>query len=453
MPSTTCSLLALLALAAGCAGTPTAGERQARADLDAVRARYRPDEVRPALPALAPDAPLADWLRYAMLNDPRVEAAYHAWAGTVARITVARSRPDPALTLEADIAGAVETLMPGLMLPLPAPRKLAAAAEVATAEAQAAYHAFEAEVLRTAEATRSAYVRLHFVEDSLRVQREALALLRDVEALARQQVGAGRGTIQDVLRAEIEREQLQTQLANLEDSRGVLAARFRAALGHDPSDAAVPLPVRFDPGAPPLAAEELLALATAHNPALRRMAAEVRRGEALLALARASRVPDLTLGLEADLKASPVMWRPMASVTLPIWRDRIAAEIAAAQAATRSAEARLSAEEIALAAELAALLYLHRESARDEELYGVTLLPKARQSLAAARSGYAAGRSSFLDVIDAERQLLAFELARVAARTQRELTLASLSLAIAGLAPEGAPLLDLVPAAPVEPRP
>ncbi|HEX6886042.1 MAG TPA: TolC family protein [Planctomycetota bacterium] len=452
MPSTNRSLVALLALASGCAGAPTAGERQARAELDAVRAYYRPDEARPALPALDPDAPLETWLRYAMLNDPRIEAAFHAWAGTVARITVARSRPDPALTFEADIAGAVETLMPGLMLPLPAPRKLAAAAEVATAEARADYHAFEAEVLRTAEATRSAYVRLHFIEDSLRVQREALALLADVETLARQQVGAGRGTIQDVLRAEIEREQLRTQLANLEDSRSVLGARFRAALGHDPSDETVPLPARFEPGAPPLAAEELLALATERNPELARLSAQVRRGQALLGLARASRLPDVTLGLEADVKASPVMWRPMIGVTLPIWRDRIAAEIAAAESETHSAEARLSAAEIELAAELAALLYLHRESARDEELYGVTLLPKARQSLAAARSGYAAGRSSFLDVIDAERQLLAFELARVAARTQRELTLASLSLAIAGVAPEGAPLLDLVPAAP-EPRP
>jgi len=449
MPSTPFFLVALLALAAGCAGTPTAGERQARADLDDVRGRYRPDEARPELPALAPDAPLADWLRYAMLNDPRVEAAFHAWAGTVERITIARSRPDPALTLEADIAGAVETLMPGLMLPLPAPRKLAAAAEVATAEAEAAYHAFEAEVLRTAEATRSAYVRLHFLEDALRVQREALALLGDVETLARQQVGAGRGTLQDVLRAEIEREQLHTQIANLEDSRGVLQARFRAALGHDPEDESVPLPAGFEPGAPPLPAEELLALASEHNPGLRRMAAEVRRGQALLALAHAGRVPDVTLGLEADVKASPVMWRPMASVTLPIWRDRIAAEIRAAQAETRSAEARLTAEEIDLAAGLAALLYLYRESARNEELYGVTLLPKARQSLAVARSGYAAGRSSFLDVIDAERQLLAFELASVEARTQRELSLISLAMTIAGVAPEGAPLVPT----PVENRP
>ena len=78
---------------------------------------------------------------------------------------------------------------------------------------------------------------------------------------------------------------------------------------------------------------------------------------------------------------------------------------------------------------------------------------RARQSLDAARSGYAAGRSSFLDVIDAERQLLVFDLSLVEARTQRELSLASLSLLIAGTAPEGAPILPTAPAPSKEANP
>jgi outer membrane protein TolC len=51
------------------------------------------------------------------------------------------------------------------------------------------------------------------------------------------------------------------------------------------------------------------------------------------------------------------------------------------------------------------------------------------------------GRASFLDVIDAQRTLLDFEIAGIEAQTQRELALASLSLAIAGLPPSGSPTL------------
>ena len=135
------------------------------------------------------------------------------------------------------------------------------------------------------------------------------------------------------------------------------------------------------------------------------------------------------------------MWTPSASVTLPIWRDKIAAEIAGAQAGKRAAEARLTGEQVQLAAELAAMLYMYRESVRNTRLLEDRLIPKGRQSLQAARAGYANGKSGFLDVIDGYRQLLGFDLAIIEARTQRELALASLSLLIAGVPPQGSPTL------------
>ncbi|KAA0216294.1 MAG: TolC family protein [Leptolyngbya sp. PLA3] len=442
--STTFAALTI-ALLAGCTGTPTASERQARTDLDAVGSMYRPGGVRPDLPSLTAQSPLADYLRYAILNNPRVEAAYYAWAAAVERITPARSMPDPRLTFGADITNMLEALMPGLMVDLPGPGKLRAAGDVAAAESSAGYFDFEFEVLQTAFAVKSAYVRLHFLERTLQVERETLALLADVETQARQQVGAGRGTVQDVLRAQIDREQLENTIANIDDSRSVIEAEFRAALGHSPSDLSIPLPATFEPSPAPPPADEVLAIAAAHNPRLGRMESDVRRGEAMLDLARTSRVPDLSVGIEADVKASPVMWRPTASMTLPIWRDKIAAEIAAAQADKRSAEARLTAEQIALAAEFASMLYLYREGGRNATLFENALLPRARQSLDAARSGYTTGRSSFLDLINAQRQLLEFELAAVEARTQQELSIASISLLIAGAAPEGTPLLPTAP--------
>ncbi|MDX2131292.1 MAG: TolC family protein [Planctomycetota bacterium] len=207
---------------------------------------------------LTTESPLADYLRCAMLNNPRVEAAYYAWAASVERITPARSLPDPRLTFEADIADMLDAVMPGLMLDLPGPGKLRAAGDVAAAEAKVGYFGFESEVLQAAYATKSAYIRLHFLSDTIRVQREALALLGDVESQAQQQVGAGRGTIQDVLRAQIEREQLANQIANLEDSRGVLEAEFRAALGHSPADVSVPVPATFEVASSPGSVDTVL---------------------------------------------------------------------------------------------------------------------------------------------------------------------------------------------------
>ncbi len=442
----------VLAVASGCAGSPTSPEQRAREDVETVRAAYRPGDATPALPALTSESPLADTLRFAVLRHRSVEAAYYAWVASVERITVARSRPDPRLTFEADVSRMLGALMPGLMVDFPGPGKLAAAGEVAAEESRATYFAFEQAILRTAVAVKTAYYRLHFLEENLRVQRATLALLRDLERLAQQQNAAGRGTLQDVLRAQIELEQVTTQIENLTDSRLPLLAELKAAVGLGVADADPAIPAAFEPSPDTLDADELLRTALVRNPGLRRMESEVRRGEAMIGLARKTAVPDYALGLEADVKAVPVMWRPGASVTLPIWRDKIAAEIASAQAEKRSAEARLGAEQIAVATELAMLLYAYRESRRDIELLSERLIPKGRQSLEAARIGYSTARAGFLDVLDAQRQLLAFESSLVDARTRRELALASISFTLAGVPPAGAPVLPAA-SAPEESKP
>lgn len=444
LPSATLGCAALLALL-GCTGSPAASERAARADVAAVSQRYRPGDARPTLPALSAASPLADYLLFAMLNSPRVEAAYHDWAAAVEGITPARSLPDPRLTFESDIADTVLTLMPGLMLDLPGPGKLQAAGERMAAESRAAYFGFEQEILRTALAVKSAYYRLHFLEETIRVEGETLRLLVDLEQLAQQQNAAGRVTLQDVLRAQIARDQVETQITNLEDSQSALVAELKSALGLGPRDAAPPIPATFEPSAGDPRPDELLATALSRNPDLRALEEDVLRAEASLGLARKAGVPDFSFGLEVDLDADPTVFRPSAGMSLPIWRDKIAAEIAGAQASKRAAEARLGAEQVQLAAELASMLFLYREAVRNDALLRDKLVPRARQSLDAARAGYVNGRAGFLDVIDAQRTLLEFELAGIEARTQRELTLASLSLAIAGVPPSGAPTLERGP--------
>jgi outer membrane protein TolC len=426
---------------AGCKGIPTPSERQSRANLRAVTQAYRPGQRQPALPTLDTNATLAVFLTYAMLNQPRVEAAYYDYAAAVERITTERSLPDPRLTLELDIQDVVATVMPGLMTDLPWVKKLRIRADVASAESQARYSGFAMAVLQTAFDVKRPYYQLYFLNERLRAYRETLGLLGQVEQLARTQVEAGRATLQDVLRAEIEQERLKTEIVNADDSRNPMRAQFKAALGIRPDLPGPPMPGQFESTPLDLTSDQLFADALARNPRLRAMAAEVRMAETGIRLARMSRLPDFSLGVEADAKAAPAMVRPTLGVTLPIWRDKIAAEIAAAQAQKSAAQARLSAEQIQLAVEFADKSFLYREATRNLQLLADTLLPKARQALEVARAGYSSGKTDFINLLDAERSLLEFKLAEVEARTRRELVLAEVSLLIVGVPPPGAPLL------------
>jgi outer membrane protein TolC len=128
------------------------------------------------------------------------------------------------------------------------------------------------------------------------------------------------------------------------------------------------------------------------------------------------------------------MYRPLGTITLPIWRDKLAAQIAEAQANKRAAEARLTAEQIALAVEFAEKSYTYREATRNLVLLREQLLPKAKRSLELARIGYLSGQLDFFNLSDSERTLLQFELDEVGALTQRELALTDLSLTLLGRA-------------------
>lgn len=444
------AVVLVVVLLAGCKGIPTQGERKAQADLGSVGESFRPQDQRPVLPTLHTNSGLSNFLYFAMLNQPQVEAAYFDWVASVRRITVERSLPDPRLTFQSDIADTVMSLMPGLMMDFPGPGKLKAAANVATAESETRYFVFESAVLQTAFALKRAYYQLHFLDAKVEVNRQTLALVADLERLARTQNEVGKVTLQDVLRAQIEHDRLTTEIANLEDSRNPLLAQFKAALGLPAEQPNPPVPAQFESTSLDLTAEHLFAQALARNPRLRAMEAEVRRADASLRLAYKSRIPDFALGVEVDAKASPVFATPQLGVTLPIWRDKIAAEIAGAQAGKRAAEARLSAEQIALAVEFAEKSFMFRESSRNLALLQERLLPKARQSVEVARAAYLSGQLDFLNLIDAQRTLLGFQLSEVDSRTQRELALAELSLLILGQPPSGAPFLN--PAGDSSPR-
>lgn len=427
--------LAAILLVAGCRGLPATGEKAARQDVAAVGGQLQTNA-----PALSTNSTLRDCVLFAVRNHPQVIAAYADWAASVENITVARSLPDPKLTFELYAADIVSSLMPGLMAEIPGPGKLSARAVAASAESRAKYFQFATTVQQTAFAVEKSFYPLHFLDAKLAVNRQTMALLTSLEALARTQNEVGQGTLQDVLRAQIEQEKLQTETENLEDSRHVLLAQFKAALGLHVGQADPPVPTVAEFTETPWT-EESLAIALGQNPKLKAMAAELQAADASIREARKEKIPDFTVGGEVDVKASPFIWNPQLSMTLPIWRDKLAAKLANAQAGKRAAEARLSAEQIALVVNFTEQTYLIREADRELKLLRERVLPRARQSLEIARVAYRSSRVDFLNVIEDERSLLTLQLDEIAAQTRREVARSELKLLIAGVPPENAPLL------------
>jgi outer membrane protein TolC len=118
------------------------------------------------------------------------------------------------------------------------------------------------------------------------------------------------------------------------------------------------------------------------------------------------------------------------SVSLPVWRERIRAAEAEADAEMAAAEARREAAVDAVRAEVAQAADLLAEMSHVVELYESRLLPAARDQLRAGRTGFESGQVDFISVVEAERNLRSVELGYEEARTDRHRRLAALERAV-----------------------
>jgi len=427
---------------AGCRGVQTSGEKQARHDFGAVAGVYRPDNRAPTLPALTPESSLSNYLAYALLNSPAVEASFYGWSASVESITVTRSLPDPQLTFQAYIQNVITSLMPGFAWSIPGPGKLRARAGVAAAQSQGKYFAFESAVLQAAFNLKRAYYQLGLLDEQLRLKRESHSLLEEQEHSLRAQNAAGIASMADLLRVQSAYDRAGTDLANVEDSRQSLLENFKAALGLAPDQADPPTPAHFETSRENPDIDELRRVAFANNPQLAAMQADVRAAEAGITVAYKERVPDFSLGLSVDVKASPWLYWPQAGMSLPVWRDKIAAEITGAKAETLAAQSRLKAAQIDLVVNFAEKSFAYRQTGRNLALIEDELIPRARQSLETVRAGYRTSTINFSTLADAEQMLLDLQLEAAQTRADREIALADLSILVAGLPPGNAPTVS-----------
>lgn len=426
----------LSAALAGCAVAPSTAELSARASSAEVGARLNlsADRAGPPPPA---DASPGEFIRYAVLHHPAVQAAYHDWRASIADIAPARALPDPKLTFEADITDTLMTLMPGLMFDFMSVGKRTAMAGELTAGSEVARRGFDAAVLRTAAEVRRSWIELAYAREAGELYMAAIGDLE--EALALDNATFATAGMMASLEPQV---RLQNQIAEhhshhlaIEDRIAAARARFKAALGLLPSDPDPAWPRAGLTATLLPTSDELWRRTLTGNPELARMRAMVEMAVAGVEVARKTRTPDFSLGLMSDLKASPLMFRPTASLSLPVWREKIAETIAAAEARRDAAAARVTAEQLTMAAGLASMLYMVREADRMLAYIDDTALPNLARVSATAEAGYQTGAGGPGMITEARHMATLMRLERLAALRERENAVTDLLLMTADIAP------------------
>ncbi len=428
---------AMLVMMTGC-GNPAAHpfERfrdDARRDYQAELAPQRPAE------SLPDEATLTDYTAYALRHNAALEAAFNRWQAALAKIPQARSLPDPKLSYRYYIRE-VETRVGamrqgvGVSQTFPWIEKLMLREDAAAQAARAAHANFQAQRWQLVRRVAEAYWELYYLDQSVAVVGENRRLVEHLEGVARTRYKTATASHPEVIRAQVELGKLGDRFVSLQDLRGQAAAELNAAMNR-PTDSTVPAIIPADDEYVTIDDAEMLRQLEEANPKLAAMQAEVEQRQHEVELARQAYIPDLTLGVDyTDMNDSIAGRHPsddgkdavavMASINLPIWYGKLSAGVREARHKHYAAMLARQQTLADLTARVRRAGFDYRDAQRKYDLYSNTLLPKARQLVKAREGAFRGGTASFLDLVDAQRVLLEFNLAVARARADRGKSLA-----------------------------
>jgi outer membrane protein, heavy metal efflux system len=391
-------------------------------------ARWLPALLACAGAAVAQDDPprarleLAEALALARVHDPSLAAARLRRPLDLAGLSVAGERPNPEARYEHT------NELPRDLVSLAQPLELGGKRGRRIAAARAALRTGEAE-LAQAEAQAEADARRAYYALSSAQRREAIAReLRDLAARG-QRVAAEREQVGDVSRLEVLqagllRDAAENEAAALGGELAATRAELNARIGRplaEPTEVSGDLP-ELPPPAPPDAAR---------NAALAVLDRRIDEAQARLGVARAQRIPDLTVEGTLTHGAEPEFtwgYHAAVAVVIPLF-TRHTAGVQLEEATL----AQLVAQRATLGGQVGAAAFAARaraEAARAAyRRYHDTILPDSRTVEAMAEESYRAGQTALPALLEALRAAREVRQKELQAASDYESALAALQQA------------------------
>jgi outer membrane protein, heavy metal efflux system len=243
---------------------------------------------------------------------------------------------------------------------------------------------------------------------------EQLTFARDVVAAANARYAGGMAAQSDVLRAEVEAARLGALSRSMANEVRAAEAMLNTSIGLD-AETPVPALSTLEFTRPIPNWPELKALLTT-RPELAAGRAEIARASAEVDVMKDMFRPMATIRTGPSYTMSEGRgWMAMVGVSLPIWRGKLRAGVAEAEAMRSMSEADLRAMNRMIEGETAvAVRQVEAARARRTALID-DVLPRARMVINPALSGYASGQLPLISVIESLQALWSAQADLIAA--------------------------------------
>jgi cobalt-zinc-cadmium efflux system outer membrane protein len=343
-----------------------AGER--RAEIDAARARTRAAEQRPAIVSALQDP----------MVSPSLDHLPFMWSGADVSVTIEQQIP---------LSG------------IRGHRRASALADIERLRAETGRAGLDVGLQAA-----TAFLMLQERQRTQALLLEQVGFARDVVAAANARYASGTAPQSDVLRAEVEVARLEALARSLVSEVRGAESMLATSLGLE-ADTILPSlqPVVVAQAPPPW---PTLRAALVERPELTAVRAAITRAEADVQVMRDMYRPMATFRTGPSYTMTDGKgWMAMVGLSLPIWRGKLKAGVAEAQAMRVMSEAELRAMTRMFEGE-AATAASQVQAWRDrQDALNTNVLPRARMAIAPAIAGYSAGQLPLVSVIEAVQAL------------------------------------------------
>jgi outer membrane protein TolC len=388
---------------------------------------------------LAGPLDLATLIPIARARNPELREASARTRSAVEGVALARSLDEPMFKIESEgipfhhpaaVDQAVDNKI-GLTQTFPFPGNVSLRAEAATRDAEGIYQRYRDRdrdvILRLKKAWLDYYAAVRAIE----THDVHLQLMEATEKISDAKFRTGAVTQQDVLKPQIEQVMLHNEVQTMEQMKGSARAAINQIL-HRPADAPLGEPAEIVLPDETFDYADLLARAERMRPDLKAAELQVKSTQAALRLAERQRdLPDFSLGVDyMQMPNAPDGYSAMFSINLPWFTGKKSAEARRLEQTLRADEAALDTVRGRAQFEIRDALLRVQAARRSAALFRNELVPKSAQTVEVSRTAYEKDKSSFLELLDAERSLRDVRLKSIIAMTQYEGAVADLEKAV-----------------------
>jgi outer membrane protein, heavy metal efflux system len=369
--------------------------------------------------------PLAGYLQEALKHNEEILALQAQSQAAKYKIAQSGILPDPKFGLQSYLKSVETKTGPqiasfSIAQALPWPGKLSLSRKQAGQAAAIINLRLRAVCNSVVRKVKELYVEYAFNHKAQQITAENIELIRYLEEVANTRYISGKLGYSKILKLQVELAQLLDRKSNLEDQINPLRVKLNSLLGASPNTE------RKQPTSLPLFTlkqnkEEIFSLAHNNSPALFEAERIINKAETGVKRARLDFYPDFVISLKtiitgelefdsiSNLSDDPVI--AGVSINLPIFRNKRRAAVNE-KIASVSAKRKIKYHRLRLLdANISETLFLHRDARRRHNLYKTILIPKIEQELEAAIESFQSGKVSILALIDAQSNLLQFNLA------------------------------------------